>query len=62
MNDAPDLANLVLDDHLSVFSETKQDYSIFSHFLFSHFLIFAVSEEDWHVSKAYAHMHACACT
>ncbi len=37
-------------------------FSIFSHFLFSHFLIFAVSEEDCHVPKAYAHMHACART
>jgi hypothetical protein len=26
--------------------------------MFSHFLIFAVSEEDWHVPKAYAHMRA----
>ncbi len=27
-------------------------------FMFSHFLIVAVSEEDWHVPKAYAHMRA----
>ena len=32
-------------------------------FMFSHFLIFAVSEEDWHVPKAYTHMltHARMC-
>ncbi len=31
-------------------------------FMFSHFLIFAVSEEDCHVPKAYAHMRAHART
>ncbi len=31
-------------------------FSSFLTFKFSHFLIFAVSEEDWHVPKAYAHI------
>ena len=42
--------------------ETKQVFPTFSIFWFFHILIFAVSEEDWHVPKAYALMHACART
>jgi hypothetical protein len=37
-------------------SDPKQLSPSFLTFKFSYFLIFAVSEEDCHVSKAYAHM------
>ncbi len=30
--------------------------------MFSHFLIFAASEKDCHIPKAYAHMRAHRCT
>ncbi len=42
--------------------DPEQVFSIFSIFWFFHILIFAVSEEDWHVLKACAHKHACART
>jgi hypothetical protein len=54
--------NMARADNCNFKSTQIKFFPSFVTFMFSHFLIFAVSEEDCHVLKAYAHMRAHART